>query len=84
MATDVLNNKFQTTLHISSKKVEGKPIDNDEDVAVLSIFLPASLAKSLPKSDFKCARMEDCFYGDPKLAPPGNFLIFEHEKKNCL
>ena len=76
-----MSNKFQTTLHISSKKVEGKPAENEDEVAVLSTFLSASLAKSLPKSDFKCARMEDCFYGDPKLAPPGNFFVFLKVKK---
>ncbi len=72
MAADVLNNKFQTTLHISSRKVEGKPTKEDEDVAFLSTFLPASLLSTFPKSDFKCARMEDCFHGDPNLMPPGN------------
>lgn len=74
MATDVLNNKFQTTMHLDSKKIDDKSSEKNEDIAVLSTFLPANFVNSLSK-DFKCARMEDCFHGDPKLAPPGNHIL---------
>lgn len=76
MATDVLNNKFKTTLHIGSKKLDGQGAENEDEVAVLSTFLPANFVNSLSKNDFKCARMEDCFHGDPKLALPGKVKLF--------
>lgn len=84
MATDVSSNKFRTTLHINgggggsgsgggvtSSAKKAVDSNSDADVAVLSAFLPACLITPTTKNDFKCARMEDCFYGDPKLTPPG-------------
>lgn len=96
MATDVLSNKFRTTVRISGggRKTDVKPktssillngigtkkiaFDRDDQVAILSTFLPPNFIVPSPKSDFKCARMEDCFYGDPKLTPSGKIPIYEY------
>lgn len=81
MTADVLHNKFPNALSISTKKLNDRLInitdvgDNAGEAAILSTFLPANFISSASKNNFKCARMEDCFYGDPKLTPPGKFFI---------
>jgi hypothetical protein len=69
MATDVLAEKFETRLHLATKTVGEDRIkkakENNEDVAVLSTFLP-SPDDGKKKNIFECALKEDCLLGDPK------------------
>lgn len=77
MATDVLSNKLETTLHITKKVGEDrikKAQDNNEDIAVLSTFLPDSLADAETQAKtaaFVCALGPKCTLGDPKKTTPG-------------
>jgi hypothetical protein len=77
MATDVLAEKFETRLHLTTKTVGEDRIkkakENNEDVAVLSTFLP-SPDDSKKKNIFECALKEDCLLGDPKKATAGMSL----------
>lgn len=74
MATDVLAEKFETRLHLTTKTVGEDRIkkakENNEDVAVLSTFLP-SPDDGKKKNIFECALKEDCLLGDPKKAITG-------------
>jgi hypothetical protein len=74
MATDVLAEKFETRLHLTTKTVGEDRIkkakENNEDVAVLSTFLP-SPDDGKKKNVFECALKEDCLLGDPKKAIAG-------------
>jgi hypothetical protein len=74
MATDVLAEKFETRLHLTTKTVGEDRIkkakENNEDVAVLSTFLP-SPDDGKKKNVFECALKEECLLGDPKKAVAG-------------
>lgn len=71
MATDILHTKLDT-LHISGEERIKKARERDEDVAILSTFLPASLTANQPPSKpFICVLGKECFLGDPKLTTPG-------------
>ncbi|KAL1138617.1 hypothetical protein AAG570_008680 [Ranatra chinensis] len=76
MATEVIRSKMETSLRIS--RVEEKP-NKDEDVAVLSSFLPPSMMAADPSSrqtqqPFACSLGKQCRLGDPKLTTPGSTL----------
>lgn len=76
MATDYLSSEFKTRLQLRTKTVGADSIrrakENNEDVAVLSMFLPGTAAKD-ENSRFRCALGVDCRLGDWRLATPGNF-----------
>jgi hypothetical protein len=61
-------------LHLRTKTVGGERIqrakDNNEDVAILSMFLPGSVGEAENRR-FRCSMMEDCFLGDYRQATPG-------------
>lgn len=78
MSADVMTSKFgNITLRTSTPKKNAP----DEDVAVLSSFLPeylmspASIAKN---KTFECSLKRDCRLGDPKATPPGQRLVFRY------
>lgn len=66
MAADVLTTKFQNSLKITTTPKKS----DDEDVAILSSFLPPSLTGNKPQN-FTCHLGKSCRLGDPKLAKPG-------------
>uniref|UniRef100_A0A1B6DQ98 LIM zinc-binding domain-containing protein n=1 Tax=Clastoptera arizonana TaxID=38151 RepID=A0A1B6DQ98_9HEMI len=78
MATDVLSNKMESNLRITTKTVGEDRIkkakENNEDIAVLSTFLPPSLSDAstaAKTSAFECALKHECLLGDPKITTPG-------------
>ncbi|KAK9511357.1 hypothetical protein O3M35_000025 [Rhynocoris fuscipes] len=74
MATDILHTKLDS-LHIVGEDRIKKARERDEDIAILSTFLPASFASKLPSKPFICALGKQCMLGDSKLATPG-ILVF--------
>lgn len=85
MATDVLTNKMETSLHITTKtsgeERAKKAKENNEDVAILSTFLPPSMcdsAMATKNAAFECALKKDCLLGDAKKTPPGLSYMFTH------
>ena len=87
MSADILANDLKSRLHIRTKTVGAERIqrakDNNEDVAILSMFLPGSVGEAENRR-FRCSLMEDCFLGDYRQATPGKnvysnyaeFIIF--------
>lgn len=78
MSTDILASDLKSRLHLRTKTVGAERIqrakDNNEDVAVLSMFLPGSVGE-VENRRFRCARGEDCFHGDYRQTTPGTRLI---------
>ncbi|KAJ8884759.1 hypothetical protein PR048_010955 [Dryococelus australis] len=83
MAADTLAEKLDARLRLSATKTVGedrikKARDNDEDVAVLSTFMP-----DVNKEGFHCALDKLCRLGDPKnnatgtppLSRPSNTVL---------
>jgi len=75
MSVDVMTSKFgNITLKTSTPRRDPAAADDDEDVAVLSSFLPEYLMSpaSVSKNKaFECAMKRDCRLGDPRATPPG-------------
>lgn len=73
MAT--LSSEFSSRLNLRTKTVGADRIrkakENNEDIAVLSMFLPGSAAVE-ENSRFRCALGIDCRLGDWRLATPGS------------
>lgn len=78
MATDYLSSELKSRLHLTTKTVGADRIrkakENNEDVAVLSMFLPGSAAKE-ENSRFRCALGVDCRLGDWRLSTPGKIHL---------
>lgn len=76
MAT--LSSEFSSRLNLRTKTVGSDRIrkakENNEDIAVLSMFLPGSAAVE-ENSRFRCALGIDCRLGDWRLATPGIFHL---------
>lgn len=74
MSAEVLANDLKTRLHLRTKTVGADRIkkakDNNEDIAVLSMFLPMSMGKS-ENEKFRCALGDECFLGDCKQTTAG-------------
>lgn len=74
MSADILANDLKSRLHIRTKTIGAERIqkakDNNEDVAILSMFLPGSVGEAENRR-FRCSLMEDCFLGDYRQATPG-------------
>jgi hypothetical protein len=71
--TDILASDL-SRLRLRTKTVGNERIqrakDNNEDVAILSMFLPGSVGEAENRR-FRCAMMEDCFLGDYRQTTPG-------------
>lgn len=77
MSADILANDLKSRLHLRTKTVGAERIqrakDNNEDVAILSMFLPGSVGEAENRR-FRCSMMEDCFLGDYRQATPGKLI----------
>lgn len=75
MAADILSSEMKSRLNLTTKTVGADRIrrakENNEDIAVLSMFLPGSSAKE-ENSLFRCSLGYDCRLGDARLATPGS------------
>lgn len=78
MSADILASDLKSRLHLRTKTVGAERIqrakDNNEDVAILSMFLPGSVGEAENRR-FRCSLMEDCFLGDYRQATPGKLFI---------
>lgn len=83
MPTDVMTSKFgNITLRTSTPRRD--MAEDDEDVAILSSFLPEYLMSPAAISKnkaFVCSLMRQCRLGDPKATPPGS--LGRTAKKDC-
>lgn len=74
MATDILSNDMKR-LHLKTKTVGGERIqkakDNNEDIAILSMFLPNATAADENRR-FRCHLGDECFLGDATSTTAGN------------
>lgn len=74
MAADILASEMNSRLRLQSKTIGADRIkkarDNNEDVAVLSMFLPLASAKE-ENTRFRCHLGLDCFLGDSTLTTAG-------------
>lgn len=75
MAADLLSSKMESSMHITTKTVGDDRIRraqaNDEDIAVLSTFLPEALDDAKSTKNFDCALGYRCLLGDSRKAPAG-------------
>jgi hypothetical protein len=75
MSVDVMTSKFgNITLKTSTPKKD----PGDDDVAILSSFLPEYLmspAAITKNKAFECSMKRDCRLGDPKATPPGRAAV---------
>lgn len=71
LSSDMKSKLFLTTKTVGADRIK-RAKDNNEDIAVLSSFLPGSAAKE-ENSRFRCALRYECRMGDPTMAIPGNF-----------
>lgn len=71
---DALAGEMRSRLSLQTKTVGAERIrrakENNEDIAVLSMFLPGSAARE-ENARFRCALGFDCRLGDARLATPG-------------
>lgn len=74
MSADILASDLKSRLHLRTKTVGGERIqrakDNNEDVAILSMFLPGSVGEAENRR-FRCSLGEDCFLGDHRQTITG-------------
>lgn len=74
MAADILSSEMKSRLHLTTKTVGADRIkkakESNEDIAVLSMFLPFASAKE-ENSRFRCAMGSECFLGDWKSTAAG-------------
>lgn len=74
MAVDILAKDMKSRLHLTTKTVGGDRIrkakDNNEDVAILSMFLPNASAQEENRR-FRCALGDDCRLGEPTKTVAG-------------
>jgi hypothetical protein len=75
MSADILASDLKSRLHLRTKTVGAERIqrakDNNEDVAILSMFLPGSVGE-IENRRFRCHLGGECFLGDSRQATPGN------------
>lgn len=74
MTTNYLSSELSSRLNLKTKTIGvdriRKAKENNEEIAVLSIFLPGSAAVE-ENSRFRCALGIDCRLGDWRTATPG-------------
>lgn len=72
---DVLSSRMKSRLHLQSKTIGAERIkkakDNNEDIAVLSMFLPNASAVE-ENRNFYCSLGDYCRLGDPHATKAGN------------
>jgi hypothetical protein len=88
MCADILSRDFKSRLQLRTKTVGAERIqrakDNNEDVAILSMFLPGSVGEAENRK-FRCYLAEDCFLGDYRQATPGKFELWNIKPRfHCL
>lgn len=85
MSADVLSEDLKSRLHLTTKTVGQDRIrrarENNEDVAILSMFLPNATAERENKK-FCCALREQCLLGDPRKTIAG--VVFSTKFDNKL
>lgn len=71
-AADILAGDMKSRLNLKTVGAEQirRAKENNEDIAVLSMFLPGSSAKE-ENSRFRCALGYECRLNDARLATPG-------------
>lgn len=78
MSADVLSEDLKSRLHLKTKTVGQDRIrrarENNEDVAILSMFLPNATAERENKK-FCCALRDNCQLGDPRKTIAGGLLF---------
>lgn len=81
MTTDILSDQFKSRLKLTTKTVGEDRIrrakENNEDVAVLSTFMPGD------KAPFKCSSGLDCLLGDTGVSTPGLKFLLEKNVFFC-
>jgi hypothetical protein len=80
MSTDILASDLKSRLTLKTKTVGADKIrrakENNEDIAVLSLFLPPSMAAAEEENRrFICALLDDCRLGDCRKTVPGIFRV---------
>lgn len=79
MSADVLSEDLKSRLHLTTKTVGQDRIrrarENNEDVAILSMFLPNATAERENKK-FCCALRDQCMLGDPRKTIAGAYCVF--------
>lgn len=72
---DVLSSRMKSRLHLQTKTIGAERIkkakDNNEDIAVLSMFLPNASAVE-ENRNFYCQLGDYCRLGDPRATKAGN------------
>lgn len=75
MAADILASDLKSRLHLRTKTIGGDRIkkakDNNEDIAILSMFLP-NATDAVENKKFRCSLEDDCFLGDCRKTTAGN------------
>lgn len=75
---DVLSARMKSRLHLQSKTIGADRIkkakDNNEDIAVLSMFLPNASAVEENRS-FYCSLGDYCRLGDPRATKAGKIVL---------
>lgn len=82
MATDILSSRMKSRLHLTSKTIGADRIkkakENNEDIAVLSMFLPNASAVEQNRN-FYCTLGDCCRLGDPHATKAGKYThVFHH------
>lgn len=79
MSADVLSEDLKSRLHLTTKTVGQERIrrarENNEDVAILSMFLPNATAERENKK-FCCALRDQCLLGDARKTIAGVYIFF--------
>lgn len=79
MATNYLSSEPSSRLNLKTKTIGADRIrkakQNNEEIAVLSMFLPGSAAVE-ENSQFRCSLGIDCRLGDWRIATPGIYSIY--------
>jgi hypothetical protein len=88
MATNFLNKKLESSLYITKTKTTGDQrikdaLDNNEECAILSTFLPPGFEPETKNMFFECALKHKCFLGNSKLKTPGNRVCLR-KKSACV
>lgn len=73
LSSEMKSKLFLTTKTVGADRIK-RAKENNEDIAVLSSFLPGSAAKE-ENSRFRCALRYECRLGDPTMAVPGNLRV---------
>lgn len=78
MSADVLSEDLKSRLHLTTKTVGQERIrrarENNEDVAILSMFLPNATAERENKK-FCCALRDQCLLGDARKTIAGVYIF---------